>query len=500
MAETLSTALLLAQSSAKGAKERAQELILECRANITRLESQIEDLRRLQAREYSIIAALQLITAPVRTLPSAVLGNIFIHTLDAGNHRDGWTDASIKDVWVLTHVCSSWRHAALNTPELWVRLLPIFHDKRPGEALLPASKFFLERSAPLPFPVSLGSGYDASAGANLGPLMDTLFAVPHRWLSLTLSTKLLGTLAQIPAGALTALETLDLRGTSTAGGEPEVHPSGNAFRLAPRLHRVTLWHVKNAETFMPWSQLTTLALAEESPRVCLDIIVRCSNLVSATLRMSGWPESVSVSATDTVTLEHLQSLDIHISNTSSDEHFTPFLQRLNLPNLTSLKLYGEYHSGVITWSQPAFTMFQIRSPLIQHLQIDHCALTSEDLQAVVHHVQNMTQLEVYNCSNCIDDAFLAALRYSQFDPAPFAPKLEVLWLSSLRCDFEETSLKDLVESRWWTEEDLLAMPSPPAVVRLKNVRYTSSRKFSRKFEKRMQVYRSEGLEFSTLVS
>ncbi|KAF7347373.1 hypothetical protein MVEN_01493100 [Mycena venus] len=460
MAEILSTALLLAQSAAKGFKERAQELILESQANIAHLEAQIEDLKHLRAREYSIIAALRLIIAPVRTLPSAVLGNIFIRALNAGNHRDGWT-GSIRDVLVLTQAPAH-----------------IFREKGRGASVGSHENLFWN-------------------GPNLGSLMDALFGVPERWLSLTLSTKLLASLAQIPAGALTALETLDLRST---GGESGLHPNVNAFRLAPRLRRVTLWHVKNAETFMPWSQLTTIALAEESPRVCLDVIVRCSSLVSATLHMSGWPESVSFGETDTVTLEHLKSLEIHISNTSSEEHFTPFLQRLNLPSLTSLKMYGEYHSGVITWSQLAFTLFQIRSPLIQHLQIDHCALTSEDLQAVIHHVPNLSRLEVHNCSNCIDDAFLAALRYSPFDPAPFAPKLEVLWLSSLRCDFEETSLKDLVESRWWTEEELLAMSSPPAIARLKNVQYTSSRKFSRKFEKRIQVYRAEGLEFSTLVS
>ncbi|KAJ7146297.1 hypothetical protein C8R44DRAFT_11501 [Mycena epipterygia] len=491
MAETLSTALLLAHSATTGVKERAQELIAESRANIVRLESQIHDLERLRTREYSIIAALRLITAPVRTLPSELLGRIFIFALDAGNNREG---ISVKDVLVLSQVCGHWRRAALDTPQLWARRLPISCADRPGEVSVAATKLFLERSATLPVPISLDSG----TGANVAPLMDTLFSVPQRWLALTLSTKSLAALAQIPAGALTALETLDLRNTA---GEAEIHPTVNAFLLAPRLRRVTLFHVNNSDTFpMPWSQLTNLALADESPRVCLDVLVRCTNLVSATLRMSGWPESVSLADTETVTLEHLKNLEIHISNTSSDEHFTAFLQRLNLPALTSLKMYGEYHSGVITWSAMAFTLFQIRSPLIEHLQIDHCALTSEDLQAVVHHAPSLTNLEIYNCSNCIDDAFLAGLRYAPFDPAPLVPKLEVLWLSSLRCDFEESSLKDMVESRWWTEDELLAMPSPPAVARLRNVEYTSSRKFSKKFEKRMQVYRAEGLEFRTLVS
>ncbi|KAJ6601283.1 hypothetical protein DFH09DRAFT_1127352 [Mycena vulgaris] len=499
MAETLSLALLLAHSAATGVKQRAQELIAESRANIARLEAQIKDLERLRAREFRIIAALQLITAPARTLPSELLGRIFTLALDAGDNRNGWTGASIKDVLVLSQVCTHWRQAALKTPQLWARLLPIFSDKRPGEPLLTATKVFLERSAPLPVPVSLGSGYDASGGT-LVSLMDALFAVPHRWLALTLSTRLLATLAQIAAGTLTALETLDLRSTFISG-ETEFHPNVNIFLSAPHLRRVTLWHVKNIDVFpMPWSQLTSLALADESPQACLDIIVRCTSLISATLRMSGWPQSVSLIDADAGTLEHLTSLEIHVSNTSSDEHFTPFLQRLSLPSVKALKMYGEYHSGVITWSATAFTLFQMRSPLIEHLHIDHCALTSEDLQAVVHHAPSLTHLEVYNCSNCIDDAFLAVLRYNQSDPEPLAPKLEVLWLSSLRCDFEESSLKDLVESRWWTEDELLAMPSPPTVARLKNVEYTSSRKFSKRFEKRMQVYRAEGLEFRTVVS
>ncbi|KAJ7103014.1 hypothetical protein B0H15DRAFT_942528 [Mycena belliarum] len=503
MEETLSIALLLAQSAATGVKERAHELIAESRANIARLEAQIKDLESLRAREYNIIAALQLITAPVRALPNELLGKIFTVALERRTGDELW-GASIKDVLVLTQVCSRWRQAALSTPQLWVRRLPLISEKRPGEVLTTATKVFLERSAPLPVPVSLGSGnspgYDPGAGA-LAPPMDALFAVPQRWLALTLPIESLAALAEAATESLTALEALDLRGTT--GGETKHHPHTNIFLSAMHLRRLTLWHVQNIDTFpVSWSQITTLALADESPKACLEIILRCTNLVSATLNMSGWPQSVAPSLTDAevVTLEHLTSFEIHISNTSSDEHFTPFLQRLNLPSLVSLKMYGEYHSGVITWSTAAFTMFQLRSPLIERLQIDHCALTSEDLQAVVRHSTNVTHLEVYNCSNCIDDAFLHVLRYTQFDPVPLAPKLEVLRLSSLRCDFDESSLEDVVESRWWTEDELLAMPSPPAVARLTNVEYASSRKFSRKFEKRMRVYRAEGLEFRTMVS
>ncbi|KAJ6611464.1 hypothetical protein B0H10DRAFT_361772 [Mycena sp. CBHHK59/15] len=271
--------------------------------------------------------------------------------------------------------------------------------------------------------------------------------------------------------------------------------------LTPRLRGVTLWHVKNADSFhMPWSQLTNLALADESPRVCLEILVRCTNIISATLHTAGWPDSVLPVEAGTVTLAQLKSLEIHISNTSSDEHFTPFFQRLNLPSLTSLKMYGEYHSGIITWSATAFSIFQMRSPHIEQLEIDHCALTSEDLQAVLLRTPLLTQLEVYNCSNCIDDAFLEALRYSESDPVHLASMLEVLWLSSSRCDFEESSLKGMIDSRWWTDDERLAMSSPPAIARLKSVKYTSSRKFSKKFEKKVQGYRAAGLDISIVAS
>ncbi|KAJ7110357.1 hypothetical protein C8R43DRAFT_165574 [Mycena crocata] len=489
MAEILTAALLLAHSATSDGRDRARELITESRANIARLEAQIKDFERLRAREYSILTALQSIAAPARDLPVELLRNIFLFTLDAGNNFGG---SSIKDVLALSQVCCQWRQAALNVPLLWSTRLPILSQKSPGEALA-ATKVILERSAPIPVPVFLGLGDDAV------PLMDTLFAVPHRWLALTLSTKLLPTLAQIPEGALTALEALELRGT--IGGETEPQPNVVVFMLAPRLRHVTLWHANTAVSFsLPWSQLTTLALADESPQICLDIIVLCSNLVSATLRMSGWQHSVSLLEPDTVTLQYLTNLEIHISNTSSDEHFAPFLQRLDLPSLTALKMYGEYHSGVITWSATAFTLFQKRSPLIEHLQIDHCALTSEDLQTVVRHSPSLIHLDVFNCSNCIDDAFLASMLYSGPELPPFAPQLEVLWLSSLRCDFEESSLEDMVESRWWTQEEYLLMPSPPIVPRLKDVQYTSSRRFSKKFEKRMQVYRTEGLQFRTVVS
>ncbi|KAJ7070531.1 hypothetical protein C8F01DRAFT_1362420 [Mycena amicta] len=473
MADTLSVALLLAQTSSPSIHDRAHTLIRSSLTTIARLETQIADLHALIAREHQLIAALQLVVAPVRSLPRAVLSRVFRHALPL---------PSIQAVLVLSHVCSSWRRAALQTPEIWVRLLPI--------AIQPdATRLFLQRSAPLPIPVSLGAGYDSMA---LAPLLDSLFAVPGRWRALTLTTKLLSTLAQIPSGALHSLEGIELRGLGAS-----MPFTKDIFLTAPLLHRATFWQVSDTASFpLPWTQLTQLALVHDSPQVCLDVVLRCTNLHSATLRMSGW-SSLPQSEPEPTTLPFLSSLEIHIANTSSSAHFTPFLQHLTLPLLTSLNLFGEYHSGVITWSPLPFTLFQLRAPLIAHLQIDHCALTSEDLQSTLFHAPALTRLEIYNCSNCIDDGVLAALRYTPFDHAPLVPRLEVLWLASQRCDFDESVLREMVESRWWADEEL---PPGPMVVRLKDVRYTSSRKFSRKFDKRMQVYKMEGLKFEVLVT
>ncbi|KAJ7608813.1 hypothetical protein FB45DRAFT_945987 [Roridomyces roridus] len=444
---TLTTALLLARSDS-GSTPRVHDLIAECMANIVAFESQIKHLERLRAREYSLIAALRLVISPARTLPVDVLGRIFLLALDLGA-SDGTALGGMRGVLTVSHVCQQWRKAALETPQLWAtQPFPIVSD---GRQL---------RSAPLPIPVSFGE--------EGGPLVEVLCAIAKRWRTLSLSTRLLGSLSKLSSGSLTALESLDLRGDKAERANPDYFPDLDTLPI-------------------PWSQLTTFALADESPGICLEIVSRCPSLVSATLHMSGWPQSVSPTDADPVLLPRMQSLEMHISNT--------------LPSLTALKMYGEYHSGVITWSNTAFTHFQLRSPLIQQLQIDHCALTSEDLQAVVQHAPNLTHLEIYNCSNCIDDAFLAILRHIPSDASTpvVVPKLEVLWLSSPRCDFDEATLTNMVESRWWTDQEERVMFAPPAVVRLRDVKYTSSRRFSQKFERTVRMFREEGLKIQTTV-
>ncbi|KAJ7665181.1 hypothetical protein DFH06DRAFT_308508 [Mycena polygramma] len=92
--------------------------------------------------------------------------------------------------------------------------------------------------------------------------MDASFAVPHRWLSLTLSTKLLATFAQIQADALTVLESLDLCSTSA-----EELSNANVFLLANRLRRVTRLAGVCPFSFPPTSSFEVYLVISLVPRL-----------------------------------------------------------------------------------------------------------------------------------------------------------------------------------------------------------------------------------------
>jgi hypothetical protein len=69
-----------------------------------------------------------------------------------------------------------------------------------------------------------------------------------------------------------------------------------------------------------------------------------------------------------------------------------------------------------------------------------------------------------SCPNSFDDFIEGALQYTT-QTLPLVPRLEVIQLSYADVNFEEDALDAMIQSRWWTDEQLLALPSPPKVAR-----------------------------------
>ncbi|KAJ7103040.1 hypothetical protein B0H15DRAFT_795287 [Mycena belliarum] len=437
---------------------------------------------------------------PIQTLPAELICEVFQFVVDAAGNSE--FDPKyfeyvqrfeyVRTVLVLSQVCARWRRLAHTTPELWMRQdfpIEVVKPRKYGDATkisMDATKVCLDRSGSLPISVDLGD-FDQDAAA---PFLKELLCHTNRWRTLSLSMGLISALIEIPLGGLTRLESVDLSllGEST----PDALPSKlTTFLGAPRLRSVSLTAQHLPFLPMPWSQLTHLTLiGHHSSQPYLDTLVLCPQLVSAELKMMGWPQGgfPPASHTSTVTLPRLEKLCVKIQRTTEGEHLTPLLRLLNLPALRTLIFDLNDDADDFKWSVLEFTQFQLRSPHIEHVDLISCNLDSADLQNLLLHAVGLKHLELIYCPNCINDSLFV-------DPVHLAPKLETLVLKSSDNDFDENNLDVMIRSRWWTDDELHAMPGPPAVARWKRLQFRmGDQAFSRYFiEHIVERCRGQGL-------
>ncbi|KAF7325420.1 hypothetical protein MVEN_02627000 [Mycena venus] len=242
----------------------------------------------------------------------------------------------------------------------------------------------------------------------------------------------------------------------------------------------------------PWS--TT------HPQLCLDILVRCTNLVSgrvATKQGLGWPADVSTIAGTSI-LEQMEELDISMRIRSTGDYINPFLQRLELPALKSLSLALTVARGNFDWFvpgvEPVIISFVARSPNLQYLHLWNI-LNTRGLKTVLQCSPALVELSLGD--EPIDNDFFADLTNWEAEAPPLVPKLETLHLTNVGASFNEESMRKMIQSRWWSDDELLAMPDPPRIARLKRLKLlnqVSPKYFTEKFREKMKTWRSQGLD------
>jgi len=358
---------------------------------------------------------------------------------------------------------------------------------------LTATKMFLERSEPLLISVSV----ELIRLHESPKLLPLLVGAAHRWKTFEMdydeAEYVLAALPRIPHGSLKHLEKLQLTFSN-------LHSELNGFQSAPRLRDVTLELLNTSYIIpMPWDQLTRLSLNYDSPQSCLDILVCCTNIVSASFVTEQWLESDIPDVAGTSLLVYMEELEIYMFVRSTGEHFGPFLLRLELPALKSLTLTLTLSRPInyewsISSSIPAMSTCLSRSPNLECLRVEGF-LSVEDLRNVLSYSPILTELSF---SAPVNDEFFAALSHSETDAAPLVPKLETLHLIDIGADFSEQSMAEMIQSRWWSEDELLAMPAPPGVARLKRVSLRHDRivrkHFTEALKREMQRYCSQGLK------
>ncbi|KAJ7603047.1 hypothetical protein FB45DRAFT_153520 [Roridomyces roridus] len=424
------------------------------------------------------------------------------------------TDRIRKTVLSLSWVCSNWRQIAIQTPQLWVTRLPLskssFFDNLVKHS---ATALFLERSAPLLFPVRIHD-IGSQSRADILPLLAAVRDAAPRWQSLSLHSNHPDSeheiLAQIPAGQLDCLETLDLQLSGSDVWGSRVFTS--ALRLRDVTFATDLFSPSHIVA-MPWSQLTRLELVCPSPQECLDALAQCKNVSTVDILTKQWDSDVVVGAG--ATLEYLEVLDIQMRVGSIGEDLGPFLRQLQAPALTCLRLsldfhYIEDHEWLTSYLTPDLALFLSHSPRLEHLNLYNCILAADMAEDIITHTPHLIQLFFSNNdpNNHIQDDFFRALGDTNTDGTHrLVPSLQTLDLGELFFDFTEAALWDMLKSRGWvlSEDDQTSMPQ----AQLKCVglgwnetfhhRNDTNGLFTFKFRHALWMYQQRGFEFFGIV-
>ncbi|KAJ7626613.1 hypothetical protein DFH06DRAFT_734994 [Mycena polygramma] len=468
---------------------------LQVKGLIATSEASIAHLESLITTERGVLAGLRAAIAPIRKLPNELLVEIFLYVHRGGDVKVNWWRYKAsrmppginKPVHRLSQVCTHWRRVAHTTPRLWVDHMKALRlQKPPSAAYVTRMKEFLERSAPLPVPVSLHSG----GGIEAGPLVEVLISAAHRWSTAQLDLSSLSELSHIPAAPLKFLEKLELTVTSM---DTSNHAKVQAFLTAHRLRHVTLTTPSTAQLLIPWSQLTAIDVTDPSPSDCLDILIQCTSVVTARFTTHAWAVAPDLSERQLTTLGSLEDLTVSFSGSTSG-FVAPIFVRLALPALTKLKLVLRFG---LTWQSAEFTQFHLRSPNIERLAISSSEMTSDDLLTILQHAPSLVELKMDHSAFCFDDSIVTGLLFTETDTIHLAPKLQTLSFLDIVKNFEEDMLDAMIRSRWWTDEQLRALPSVPHVSRWLSIRLSFVEEedmISPDLESTLRMYRSQGLD------
>ncbi|KAK7023100.1 F-box domain-containing protein [Favolaschia claudopus] len=460
-------------------------------------------LERQREHERSIIARLRKAIAPVNKLPPELLAEIFLAVRDSYRKENG--RERIRKIQALSQICSYWRRAALTTPRLYTGILANTLRTTPSADHLASTKQWLDRSAPFPIPIHLRIFKKHLKSVDAEQLMDVLLMAVERWKSAVFKFDSLDLLFRIPDDSLKSLEQLQLRSTDI-----DNHSELSVFLTAKKLHRICLNTQCSSKLLLPWCQLSSLNITDPDPLECLNALVQCPALETASFCTRLWEYLPNPNRRPLICLERLKYLTIDFKTMGEEDgrdeddeddepdgyYFIPFIAPLDLPALKTFHL----SPSDVPWDAEEFTEFQLRCPNLERLTIVNAGLDSDDLLDILRHAPSLVKLELDACMDCVDESVFLALLYSPTRAMNAAPKLRHINWTYTDSSFNEETLDRMIQSRWWTDDPPLA----PQVSRWSSIYiqcadeglYEEDSHFSPWFAKKLETYREQGLNVS----
>nr|GAT57596.1 predicted protein [Mycena chlorophos] len=448
-------------------------LLALARANLSKLEAQIEDLvaRGCYPAATSLIGSIQPLLSPIHKLPAEVLSRIFLFACGPRNAESMWAMgglcslspslAAFTTAVRISHVSSAWRSAALDTPRMWATALPmregILDSASWGakNAVLAREIFPRSRSVPLPllYPFRLDISVHGQISKIL-PRVDSLYLHDRG---------LFGWLMNNGCPVLQELRSLFVRLTRFPDATTRRLrvPQVAAFLTAANLTQV---HI-NVFLPLPWSQLQKLNLnwATTPASTCNQALSQCTSMVEVQVSLPASSiDEVSPGPVDRHILPRAKiftAFFIAVLNAS----IKPFLQCLALPSLTRLALHFD------DWEQETWPVtthlevkqFLLHSPQLEDLALSYCTLNATELCEILALTPSLHTLCLTFSGQAFTTTLIERLIYSNgpdANPADvLVPRLRVLTVGREDIDpahVDEGQLLRMIESRWSNPESV----------------------------------------------
>ncbi|KAF9058078.1 hypothetical protein BJ165DRAFT_1334564, partial [Panaeolus papilionaceus] len=375
-------------------------------------------------------------------LPPEILAHIFEMCVS-----DGWTRTPL----VVSHVCSSWRKAAL-APSVWSRLYINFDSREPYQR----TQFWLERSQTTMLDVTIELVNDVS---RLSSVIEILVSHSHRWKTVNIRSFFLvhvdTILGAIGTGNLQHLSRVtiaiseefnNLQGLDAE--ESQLLTLPRAFHDAPQLKTLLInRNILPTADLIPGSiqdltlQLTSVGITTQQPlSAILQLLEGLPQLNRLALEVPVAQTQIfllDVAAQQPIELPNLKALTIAGSN-----DIFGLLSHISAPELRHLHL-----RSYLEEMQPEHNAAHIREFLanssapITLLEIRDMTLSSDAYDSVFQHLQDLEELRLHD-----SDIMDTALNQLHGDEA-LCPNLKIMdlrWCGRLT----GRGLVDLVRGRY----------------------------------------------------
>ncbi|KAJ7062282.1 hypothetical protein C8F01DRAFT_127571 [Mycena amicta] len=450
------------------------------------------------------------VPSPIQKLPAELLAEIFLNLVGhvVYSHERTIPRAAVR----LSSVCMYWRQLALNTPRMWLMPTRLVLDaSKESPRYLSMIKQIIERSSPLPLDITIhGQTRSSPPKPTFPPLVAAVVSVAHRWREVSsIHVDIVTPLDAMGFPAFDHLQYVDLVLDETEM-PPAIGPPSSLFLHAPHLRRAHLHLADFGRLPMPWAQLTQLSLLDQtttrSGRLqLLDIVMQCVSVARMYLHVVAWAETEIPGTGNIVCLEHLLDLDIRpTTDEESIPTFDPFFACFGFPALKILFISMVADEDTYLAMGGAFADFLERSPNLESLTLEYCDMDSALLDRILFAISSssITALTLRYCFDCVTNAFFKRLTYNHLEStSPLAPRLHTVNLALVGHDYDEDAVREMILSRWWTDDALQALPAPPLVARWKSIGiHVSSSFYSESFVSMVSRVRAEGLRVGQVIT